>query len=145
MKLDQSLSTACPSVNNCSFVAVLQSLEKVFLPKDRRQAQIAQKKAEKLAQQKADRQAERLRQKQADLASKLEVEQAAQHQLKRAKQDKRSQAAGWHLVLLPEYPAMLLCNHTGTVWHGDSVMSLQCKHDEPAAAEHVCIEFMMLG
>ena len=80
----------------------LQSLERVFLAKESREAQLAEKKAERAAQQKAAKQAQRLRLKQeAQLAARLEAEREAEkQQLKRARMQKR-RAAGvcWLLAL----------------------------------------------
>ena len=77
-----------------SNAANLQSLERVFEAKERKEARIAERKAERAAQQKAGKQDERLRRKQeAQMAARLKAEQAAERrQLKRAKQD-RSRAA----------------------------------------------------
>ena len=79
---------------------LLQSLERVFLAKEAREAQIAERKAEKAAQQKAAKQAQRLRLRQeAQLAARLEAElEAEKLQLKRARQQKR-RAAGLRWLL----------------------------------------------
>ena len=75
--------------------ANLQSLERVFEVKKRKEARIAERKAEKVAQQKAAKQAEKLRRKQErQTAARLQAEQEAQRrQLKRAQQNKKSAAA----------------------------------------------------
>ena len=79
------------------YVANLQSLERIFEAKERKEARIAERKAEKAAQQKAAKQADRLRRKQeAQMAATLKAEQEAERrQLKRDRQDKsRAAAAG---------------------------------------------------
>lgn len=76
-------------------VANLQNLERVFDAKERKEARIAERKADRAAQQKAAKQAERVcRKQEAQTAVRLKAEQEAERrQLRRAKQDRSCAAA----------------------------------------------------